>query len=84
MCIIKRFARFVELVKDVVKINKAVLGSSHGDMPKYAGDGVALHGTPGFLGVPLLHALVFLQLFLGNFGEVHFRCGASKARHLIC
>ena len=29
-----------------------VVGSGHGDVPKYAGEGVALHGTPGTQGGP--------------------------------
>ena len=29
-----------------------VVGSSHGDAPNYAGEGVALHSTPGTLGGP--------------------------------
>ena len=33
-------------------INKAVVGSSRRDAPKYLGEGVALHGTPGMLGGP--------------------------------
>ena len=34
-------------------IDKAVVGSGCGDAPKCAGEGVALHGTPGALGVLL-------------------------------
>ena len=33
-------------------VNKAFVGSSHGDAPKYVGEGVALCGTPGMLGGP--------------------------------
>ena len=33
-------------------VNKAVVGSGHGDVPKYAGEGVASHGSPGTLGGP--------------------------------
>ena len=47
----------------VVKTNKAVVGSSHGDMPKYTGEGVALCRTPGALGVPCHGTLVCLQPF---------------------
>ena len=46
------FSRFVLLMKVVVKINKAVAGSGHRDMPKYVGKGVALRGASGALGVP--------------------------------
>ena len=28
-----------------------VVGSGHGDAPKYMGEGVVLHGTPGTLGI---------------------------------
>ena len=38
-----------KLVK--IRINKAVVGSGHGDALKYAGEGVALCRTPGTLGV---------------------------------
>ena len=33
-------------------INKVVVGSGHGGVPKYAGQGVALRGTPRAPGVP--------------------------------
>ena len=33
-------------------INKVVVGSGHGDAPKYVGEGVVSCGTPGVLGVP--------------------------------
>ena len=33
-------------------VNKAVVGSSHGDVPKYTGEGVASCATPGALGGP--------------------------------
>ena len=52
----------------VVKINKAVVGSSHGDMPKYAGEGVALCRTPGALGVLLLWCSCLSMAILDNFG----------------
>ena len=35
-----------------MQVNKAVVGYSYGDVPKYAGEGVALHGTPCTLGGP--------------------------------
>ena len=53
-------------------------------MPKYAGEGVALRGTPGALGVPLPHYSCLSTPVLGNFGLAHFTCGASEAHHLIC
>ena len=34
------------------QINKAVVGSGQGDMPKYVGEGVALCGLQGELGRP--------------------------------
>ena len=48
-------------------INKAVVGSGCGDMPKYAGEGVALHGTPSALGVLLLRCSCLSTAILGNF-----------------
>ena len=51
----------------VVKINKAVVGSSHGDMPKYMGEGVALCRTPGTLGVLLPQCSCLSMAILGNF-----------------
>ena len=42
-------------------------------MPKYTGEGVASHGTPGTLGVPLLHYSCLSTAVLGNFGLAHFR-----------
>ena len=33
-------------------VNKVVVGSCHGDAPKYAGEGVASHSTPSALGGP--------------------------------
>ena len=68
----------------VVKINKAVVGSGCGDAPKYMGEGVALHRTPGALGVPLLQYSCLSMAVLGNFGWAHFGHGASEAHHLIC
>ena len=50
-------------------INKAVVGSGHGDAPKYVGKGVALHGTPGALGVPVAMVLLFYGCFQAIFGE---------------
>ena len=52
----------------VVKINKAVVGSSNGDMPKYAGQVMAFHRTPGILGVPLLQCSCLSMAILDNFG----------------
>ena len=68
----------------VVKINKAVVGSGYGDVPKYAGEDVELHGTPGTLGVPLLRYSCLSTAILGNFGWAQFGCSASKVHHLIC
>ena len=68
----------------VVKINKAVVGFSHGDAPKYAAEGVALCRTPGALGVPLPWYSYLSMAVLGNFGWARFGCGVSKVRHLIC
>ena len=59
-----------------------VVGSGHGDTPKYTGEGVALCGTPSTLGVPLPHYSCHSMAVLGNFGWACFRCGASKVHHL--
>ena len=72
------FAQFVIKLIVVVKINKAVVGSSCGDMPKYTGEGVALHGTPGTPGVPLLWCSCLSTAVLGN-----FRVGAVRLKHII-
>ena len=48
-------------------INKAVVGFGHGDAPKYTGEGVALHGTPGALGVLLPWCSCLCTAILGNF-----------------
>ena len=45
-------------------IHKVVVGSSHGDVPKYTGEGVALCGTPGALGGPYCK----ITLNYGHFG----------------
>ena len=76
----KYIARFVvELVTVVVvKINKAVVGSGPGDAPKYVGKGVALCGTSGTLGVPLLWYSCLSMAILGNFGWACFRCGLYR------
>ena len=75
---------FVIKLVVIVVVDKVVVGSSHGDVPKYAGEGVASHGTPSTLGVPLLHYSYLFMAVLGNFREVHFRHGASEVCHLIC
>ena len=62
----------------VVKINKAVVGSSHGDVPKYVGEGVALCGTPGTLGAPLSRCSCLSTAVLSNFGV-----GMLQARRVI-
>ena len=48
------FITLLDFVTKLVEImiNKAVVGSGHGDAPKYMGEGVALRGTPSALGVP--------------------------------
>ena len=46
-----------------IMINKAVVGSSCGDVPKYAGEGVALCRTPGTLGVPWPWFSCFMAIF---------------------
>ena len=61
-----------------------VVDSSCRDAPKYAGEGVALCGTPGALGAPLLHYSCLFMAILGNFRELCFRHRVSEARHLIC
>ena len=61
------FAQFViKLI--IIMINKEVVGSGHGDVPKYVGEGMALHRTPGTLGVPLLRCSCLSTAILGNFG----------------
>ena len=68
-------ARFVVelMVVVIVKINKAVVGSHHGDMPKYVGEGVALCRMPGTLGVPSPCYSHLSMAVLGNFGWACFR-----------
>ena len=65
-------------MKVVVKINKVVVGSSCGDVPKYVGEGVALCGTPGTLGVPWLWCscsmAVFRQFWVGALDAAHLKC----------
>ena len=55
------------------------MGSSHGDTPKYAGEGVASHGPPGDPGGPCPR----FAADLGNFVLTHLRHAASEAHHLI-
>ena len=64
-----------------IGINKVVIGSGRGDVPKYMGEGVVLCGVPA-LWVYHGHGSL-LQLFLGNFWWVHFGCATSKVRHPI-
>ena len=45
-------------------INKAVVGSGHGDVPKYVGEGVAWHRTPSALGVPWLQCSCSMAIFM--------------------
>ena len=61
-----------------------VVGSGHGDMPKYVGKGVALIGIPRTLGVLLLCYSCLFTAVLGNFGKVRFGRGTSEVHHLIC
>ena len=53
----------IKLVVVVIVDKKAVVGSSHGDMPKYVGEGVVLRRTPGALGVPLSHYSCLSMVF---------------------
>ena len=62
------FAQFVIKLVVEIMINKAVVGSGHEDAPKYGGEGVALHGTPSALGVPLPWCSCLSTAILGNFG----------------
>ena len=62
------FAQFVTKLIVEIMTNKAVVGSSHGDTPKYTGEGMALHETPGTLGVPLPWCSCLSTAILGNFG----------------
>ena len=65
-------------------VNKAVVGSGHGDAPKYAGEGVASHSTPGTLGGPYHVNYIKLWPFWGIFQETLFGCAVSEVRHLVC
>ena len=67
------FARFVIKLIVEIMINKAVVGSGCGDMPKYAGEGVALCRTPSALGVLLPQCSCLSTAILGNFGVVVLR-----------
>ena len=63
---------FITLLNFVAKlveimINKAVVGSSCRDTPKYTGEGVASSGTTGTLGVPLPQCSCLSMVILGNF-----------------
>ena len=72
------FAQFViKLIVEIV-INKVVVGSGHGDAPKYVGEVVALCGTPG---VPLLQCSCLSTAILGNFGvgTLQTRCIQSTS-----
>ena len=71
------FARFVTKLIVEIMINKAVVGSGHGDAPKYMGEGVALCGTPGTLGAPLPRCSCLSMAILGNFGV-----GMLQMRHV--
>ena len=51
---IPEFCKFAKYCVKIVKmwINKVVVGSGCGDVPKYTGEGVASHGPPGNPGGP--------------------------------
>ena len=55
-------------------MNKVVVGSGHGDVPKYAGEGVALCRTPSTLGIlwPQFSYStgIFLAIFCGCASDV--------------
>ena len=74
------FARFC--YKACKNNDKAVVGSSHGDTPKYVGEGVALCRTPSTLGVPWpwfsCSTAIFRQFWWACFGR-----GTSEVCHLI-
>ena len=65
--------------KLVVKIrkNKVVVGSGHGDMPKYAGEGVVLCRTLGTLGVLWLQFSCSVAIFR------QFLVGVLRPKHII-
>ena len=63
-------------------INKVVVGSGHGDVPKYVGKGVVSHGTPNALGVPWPWFSSSTAVFR-QFWWAHFGCSASEVHHLI-
>ena len=73
------FITLLDFVTKLVEImiNKAVVGSGHGDAPKYVGKGVASHGTPGTLGVLLPQCSCLSMAVLGN-----FVVGALQTWHL--
>ena len=55
-------------------INKVVVGSSCGDVPKYMGEGVAAHGMPGTLGGPY-HGITLNYSSFGYFlGDMLWTC----------
>ena len=62
-------------------VNKAVVGSGHRDVPKYTGEGVASHGTPGALGGPY-HVNYINYSHMGVF---YRRCASDTPRlkHVI-
>ena len=51
-----------------VWVNKAVVGSGCRDVPKYAGEGVASHGTPNALGGPY-HEITLNYSHFGYFSR---------------
>ena len=57
-------------------INKVVVGSSHGDAPKYAREGVALCRTPGTPGVLCPQFSSSTAVFR------QFSVGAPRMRHV--
>ena len=62
------FAQFVIKLFVEIMLNRVVVGSGHGDAPKYAGEGVALRRTPSTLGVLLPWCSYLSMAVLGNFG----------------
>ena len=70
-----------KLVK--IMINKVVVGSGHGDAPKYVGEGVTLRGTPGALDVPWPWLSCSMAIFR-QFWWAHLGRSMSKVHHLIC
>ena len=73
------FARLVTKLVEI--INKVVVGSSCRDAPKYVGEGVALRGTPGTLGVlwpQFSYSMaVFRHFLVGALWTLHIQSASS-------